>query len=73
MNEIKTILSRLDQGAILCELPESEFETGGAINEACRAAGYWDSGRVTINDLNLWGATVADFAAICQINQNQDQ
>lgn len=59
---IREILSVLDQDAILCDLPDSEFVFGGTITNACRAAGYDESGRVTVNNLSAWEMTVADFA-----------
>jgi hypothetical protein len=62
IESIREVLSTLDPDAILCDLPDSEFVTGGAITDACRVAGYDESGRVTVNNLNAWGMTVAQFA-----------
>lgn len=59
---IREALSTLNQRAILCDLPDSEFVTGGAITNACRAAGYDESGRVTVNSINAWNMTVAQLA-----------
>ena len=59
---IRESLSRLNQAARLHELPDTEFETGGAITAACKKAGYDESGRVTVNNLRAWDMTVADFA-----------
>lgn len=62
IKSIREALASLDQDALLCDLHEGEFVTGGAITNACRAAGYDESGRVTVNNLNAWGMTVAKFA-----------
>jgi hypothetical protein len=62
IESIREALSTLDQDAVLCDLPDSEFVTGGSITDACRVAGYDESGRVTVNNLNAWGMTVAKFA-----------
>jgi hypothetical protein len=61
IQSIREALSTLDQTAILCDLHDSEFVTGGAITEACRVAGYDESGRVTVNNLSAWNMTVAEF------------
>jgi hypothetical protein len=62
IESIREALSTLDQDAVLCDLPDSEFTTGGAITDACRVAGYDESGRVAVNNLSAWGMTVAKFA-----------
>ena len=51
-----------DQHAPLCDLPDSEFKTGGRITDLCRAAGYDESGRVVVNNLRAWHMTTAEFA-----------
>ena len=61
IESIREALSDLDQDAILCDLPDSEFVTGGSIADACRVAGYDESGRVTVNNLRAWNMTVAEF------------
>jgi hypothetical protein len=61
---IPTALSSLDQDAILYDLPNSELLTGGAITNACRAAGYDESGNIVVNNLNAWNLTVAKFAEL---------
>ena len=61
IKSIREALSNLDQNAHLTHLPDSEFVTGGAITDACRVAGYDESGRVTVNNLNAWNMTVAVF------------
>ena len=63
IESIREALSDLDQDAILCDLPDSEFITGGSITYACRLAGYDESGRVTVNNLSAWNMTIAEFAA----------
>jgi len=60
---IQEELSTLDPNARLYEIPDAEFVYGGAITNACKIAGYDESGRVTVNHLNAWGMTVAQFAA----------
>lgn len=64
VESIHEALSNLDQSAALRDLPDSEFVTGGSITDACRAAGYDESGRVTVNTLNAWAMTVAEFAVM---------
>lgn len=59
---IREALASLDPSAFLFDLPEEEFVTGGAITNACRASGNDESGHVTVNNLNAWGMTVAEFA-----------
>lgn len=61
IESIREALGNLDPSSLLCDLPDNEFITGGAITNACRAARYDESGRVTVNDLNAWGMTVAEF------------
>lgn len=61
---IREALASLNSSAFLFDLPEEEFVTGGAITNACRAAGYDESGRITINNLNAWGMTVSQFSEI---------
>jgi hypothetical protein len=56
-------LAGLDPSALLHELPDREFAFGGAIDDACRIAGYSESGRTTVNQLMAWNMTVAEFAA----------
>ena len=68
MTTIKT-LADLPQDTLLCDLPDSEFQTGGAMTVACRAAGYDESGRVTVNSLNAWGMTVAEFSELLSSDQ----
>jgi len=58
---IKAALANLDKTTALCDLPDSEFVTGGAITNACRAAGYDESGRATINQMNVWSHTVEEL------------
>lgn len=62
IESIREALSTLDQDAVLSDLPDSEFVTGGSITDACRVAGYDESGRVTVNNLSAWNMTVAKFA-----------
>lgn len=59
---IAKAVASLDPSAILCDLNDSEFETGGAITNACREAGYDESGRITVNQLSAWNKTVSEFA-----------
>ena len=59
---IKDALFALDQSALLHDLPDREFEFGGAINDACRLAGYVESGRVVVNQHAAWLMTVAEYA-----------
>jgi len=69
---IKAALANLDQNAALCDLPDSEFVTGGAITTACREAGYDESGRATINQLNVWSITVGELEAmLCESSRDQ--
>jgi hypothetical protein len=51
-----------DERTPLCDLPDSEFQTGGRITDLCRAAGYDESGRVVVNNLRAWHMTTAEFA-----------
>jgi hypothetical protein len=59
---IINVLSTLDQRAILCDLPDGIFEWGGTIHKACAIAGYDESGRQAINQINGWNMTVAQLA-----------
>lgn len=54
----------LDPEAILADLPDAEFETGGAITKACRAAGYDESGRAVVNEMNAWSLPVRKFLEV---------
>jgi hypothetical protein len=63
IESIQAVLSALDPVTPLCDLPDGEFEQGGAITLACRLAGYAESGRDAVNDLSAWNLTVAEFAA----------
>jgi hypothetical protein len=64
---IKTALANLNKTATLCDLPDAEFVTGGAITTACHEAGYDESGRATINQLNMWRCTVEELeATLCE-------
>lgn len=60
----RPVTSHLDPEAILCDLPDAEFETGGAITKACRAAGYDESGRAIVNQMNAWSLPVRKFLEI---------
>jgi len=51
-----------DEHVPLCDLPDSEFQTGGRITDLCRAAGHDESGRVVVNNLRAWHMTAAEFA-----------
>jgi hypothetical protein len=64
IQSIRKILSSFNQDAMLSELPDSEFVTGGAITNACRIAGYEESGNIVVNNLAAWGMTVAKFAKL---------
>lgn len=66
--EITNALANLDQSAHLFDLPDAEFQTGGAITNACRIAGYDDSGNYIVDSLNAWRMTVAEFADIITAN-----
>jgi hypothetical protein len=61
---ISEALASLDPSALLFDLPDSEFVFGGAITDACRAAGFEESGRGVVNSLNAWDKTVAQFAEL---------
>lgn len=52
-------LSVFDLSTVLHDIPDAAFATGGAVTNACKAVGYDESGRATINGLNAWGWTVA--------------
>lgn len=43
----------------LCSLPDSEFETGGTVDQLARNAGY-SSGRAWANEGNLWNVTLGE-------------
>ena len=60
---IHGMLSGLDSEERLMDLPDSEFQTGGAVTRACHAAGYSESGWVAVNQLAGWGMTVAQLRA----------
>jgi hypothetical protein len=67
---IKAALANLDKTATLYDLPDSEFVTGGAITTACRAAGYDESGRAAINQMNVWSSTVGELETmLCEQEQ----
>lgn len=63
-SEIHSALANLDQTAVLYDLPDSEFEAGGAITNACRCAGYDEAGRAAINQLDAWSLTVSELATL---------
>lgn len=68
---IKAALANLETNTALCDLPDSEFVTGGAITNACREAGYDESGRAAINQLNVWKITVGELEAmLCSQKKN---
>jgi hypothetical protein len=46
----------------LCDLSDSEFETGGRITDVVQAAGYDESGRECINDQGGWNMTIYEWA-----------
>jgi hypothetical protein len=70
---IKAALANLDKTAALCDLPDSEFVTGGSITTACRAAGYDESGRATINQMNVWSSTVGELETmLCEQEEESD-
>jgi hypothetical protein len=48
----------------LCTIDADEFETGGAITNALRAAGYDESGMIVINNLKMWGSTVWELESL---------
>jgi hypothetical protein len=48
----------------LCDIEISEFETGGAITNALKSAGYEESGKVTIGNLSMWGSTVWELKSL---------
>lgn len=62
IESIREALSTVDQRAILCDLPDGMFEWGGTIHKACALAGYVESGRHAINQINGWNMTVAQLA-----------
>lgn len=64
LEAVKTALINLDKNAKIFDLDNSEFITGGAITNACRAAGYEESGRVVINQMEAWSMTVGELEAI---------
>lgn len=57
---------QIPQTAILHKMPAEYFETGGIITNMLRAAGYIESGYVTIRDLNAWGWTFGKFSEFIQ-------
>jgi hypothetical protein len=61
---ITEALAKLDPFTLLCELPDTEFVRGGAIDDACRIAGFDESGRVVVNNLAAWSKTVAEFVEL---------
>ena len=46
----------------LCDLPDSEFENGGRIDEIVKSAGYDESGRAVVNQQNAWMMSIYDWA-----------
>lgn len=56
-------LSKFNPDTQLSEIPVEEFETGGAITNALREAGYDESGLIVINNLAMWGSTVEQLQA----------
>lgn len=45
----------------LCNIDVDEYETGGAVTDALRKAGYDESGMIVINNLGMWGSTVEEL------------
>lgn len=58
----RATLDQLDPTTKLYDLPDSEFVCGGAVTTACRDAGYDESGRIVINNMDAWGLTVSQLA-----------
>jgi len=46
----------------LCDLPDSEFETGGRIDDVVKSSGYDESGRSVVNQQSAWNMSVYDWA-----------
>ena len=63
INTITNALSKFNPDTQLSNIPVEEFETGGAITNALREAGYDESGLIVINNLAMWGSTVEQLQA----------
>lgn len=50
----------------LFKLPDDCFNFGGYIDDMCREVGYIESGRVVVNNLNLWNVTIREFKKIIE-------
>ena len=65
-------LAGYDPETILCDLPDDDFNTGGDICRALRAAGYDESATTVIGSLHAWRMTRADFVELISGTEDED-